>query len=156
MAVNASKTWIAGEVLTASDLNGEFTNILSNGQIIGFPRTAEAHFKGQVLWLDADKDSSLTADTDDRLDLALSGTDLFRWDGTATTPVNGFDWIAADAGSEPAMAAVGADTDINVELTPKGAGTGTVGGVRIILVGDTEISHETDDAILAGQVFGFG
>lgn len=154
MAVNAKKTWNAGEVLAASDLNGEFTNVYGNGQTLGFPRTLEADFNGQVLWLDADKDSSFTADTDDRLDLALKGTDLFRWDGTGTTPVNGFDWIAADAGSEPAMAAVGADTDIDVELTPKGAGVSTSGGVRIILLGDTEISHETVDAILPNQVFG--
>jgi len=152
MAVSSSKTWVAGEVLTASDLNAEFVNILSNGQTIGFPRTSEADFNGQVIWLDADKDSSLTSDTDDRADLALSGTDLFRWDGTAATPVNGFDWVASIAGSAPAMVAVGSDTNIDIELTPKGTGVATSGGTRILLLGD----EETAQTILAGQIFGFG
>jgi hypothetical protein len=150
VAVSALKTWIPGEVLTASDLNAEFVNILSNGQSIGFPRTAEADFNGQVLWLDVDKDSSLTADTDDRLDLALSGTELFRWDGTVATPVNGFDWIAAAAGSEPAMVAIGADAHIDVELTPKGTGNVTQSGTRVLLLGDEEIPK----LILATQIFG--
>lgn len=131
MAVSAYKTFVAGEVLTASDLNSSFAQFAgSNGQDVGFPRTAEADFNGQTLYLDADKDSSFSAGTvDDRLDLALQGTVLFRWDGaTAATPVNGLDFIAADAGSEPSITAHGADTDIDIDLIPKGTGVVAASG----------------------------
>ena len=125
MAVSRLKTWII-EVLTASDLNAEFNNILNNGEDLGWPATKAKDLNGQQLILDADADSHFTADTDDRLDLALAGTDLFRFDGTVATPVNGFDFVAAAAGSEPSLTAVGADTDISVLLTPKGAGDAQV------------------------------
>ncbi len=150
MALSASKTWVAGEVLTASDLNGEFSNIYGNGEDLGWPATKTKALAGQTLTLDSDGDSSLEAGTDDRLDLSLNGTALFRWDGTVATPVNGLDFVAAAAASEPAIVAVGSDTDIDIELTPKGTGNVTQGGTRVLLLGD----EETDQVILAGQVFG--
>ena len=137
MAVSRSKTWVAGEILTASDLNGEFNNILNNGEDLGWPATKAKDFDGQVLTLDADADSTLTADTDDRLDLALAGTDLFRWDGTVATPVNGLDWIAGAAGSAVQVQAVGSDTNISINIVPKGTGrlqedgTAIPSGVRL-------------------------
>lgn len=76
MAVTAAKTWIAGEVLTAADLNSEFLNIYGNGQAIGFPRTASADFDGQELILDSDADTSITADTDDQIDFKVGGSDV--------------------------------------------------------------------------------
>ncbi len=131
MAVTAAKTFVAGEILTASDLNAEFSNVYSNGQTIGFPRTAEAHFKGQEMWLDDDKDSSFTADTDDRLDLKLKGVDLFRWDGTVATPVNGLDFIASATLGPVQIKAVGSDTNISINLIPKGGGDVLVNGTGI-------------------------
>ncbi len=134
MALSRSKTWIAAEILTASDLNNEFNNILNNPVSLISPLTAALDMDGKEIVLDADADSSLTADTDDRLDLKLSGTDLFRFDGTATTPVNGFDFIAAAAASEPSITAVGSDTDISVNLVPKGAGVVTSAGATLAII----------------------
>jgi len=76
MAIGATKTWIAGEVLTASDLNAEFLNILNNGQSVGSPRTAAFDLDGQQIVLDADGDTHITADTDDQIDVAIGGTDV--------------------------------------------------------------------------------
>jgi len=123
LAVSRSKTWISGEILSASDLNQEFNNILSGGESLGWPATKAKDLDGQQLILDADADTSITADTDDRLDLALAGTDLFRWLGTVATPVNGLDFIASAAGSAVQVQAVGSDTNITLNLVPKGSGT---------------------------------
>lgn len=82
MAVSPLKTWAAGEILTASDLNAEFLNILNNGQTIGFPRTTSADFDAQTLILDADGDTSMRANTDDQIDFQLGGTDRIRFTTT--------------------------------------------------------------------------
>ncbi len=93
MAVTAVKTWVAGEILTASDLNGEFANIYDNGQDLAWPATKEKDFDGQKLILDADGDTSLTSDTDDQLDWEIGGTDLIKW----TAGV--YEYTSVDAGS---------------------------------------------------------
>ncbi len=77
---------------------------------------------GKSLLLDSDADSHFTADTDDRLDLALAGVDLFRWDGTVATPVNGLDWVASATGVAVQVKATGTDTNISIDLVPKGTG----------------------------------
>lgn len=138
MALGRVKTWIA-EVLTASDLNAEFNNILNNALSLISPLTGTLDANGNEIVLDADADTSITADTDDRLDLKLSGTDLFRFDGTATTPVNGFDFIASAAASEPSVTAVGSDTDISVNLVPKGTGRVTSTGTEVLIAGKQTI-----------------
>ncbi len=89
---------------------------------MGWPATKSKDLDGQSLLLDSDADSHFTADTDDRLDLALAGTDLFRWDGTVTTPVNGLDWIASATGGAVQAKATGTDTNISIDLVPKGTG----------------------------------
>ncbi|KKL80560.1 hypothetical protein LCGC14_2003540 [marine sediment metagenome] len=109
MAISRLKTWIAGEVLSASDLNGEFNNIVNNGEDLGWPATKSKDLDGQSLLLDSDADSHFTADTDDRLDLALAGVDLFRWNGTVATPVNGLDWVASATGVAVRVKATGTD-----------------------------------------------
>lgn len=53
MSLSRTKTWIAGEVLTASDLNAEFNNILSNPMSLISPLTAGVDFDGYTLTLDA-------------------------------------------------------------------------------------------------------
>ena len=116
MAISRLKTWIAGEVLSASDLNGEFNNIVNNGEDLGWPATKSKDLDGQSLLLDSDADSHFTADTDDRLDLALAGVDLFRWDGTVATPVNGIDFIARATGSPASIQAQGSDSNVALDL----------------------------------------
>jgi len=142
LAVSRSKTWISGEILSASDLNQEFNNILSGGESLGWPATKAKDLDGQQLILDADADSHFTADTDDRLDLALAGTDLFRWLGTVATPVNGLDWVASAAGSAVQVQAVGSDTDITINMVPKGTGTLQSGGTD---VGTGTLSNIVED-----------
>lgn len=132
MAVSRLKTWVAAEVLSASDLNAEFNNVLNNGEDLGWPATKAKDLDGQQLILDADQDTHFTADTDDRLDLALAGTDLFRWDGTVATPVNGLDFIASATGSAVQMKAVGSDTNISINIVPKGNGTLQAGGINVL------------------------
>ena len=122
MALSRTKIWITGETLFASDLNTEFDSILNNALSLIFPLTGALDADGKEIILDADADSSITADTDNRVDVKLQGVDLFRFDGTVAAPVNGLDFIAAAASSEPSIAAVGSDTDIDIALTPKGAG----------------------------------
>ncbi len=151
MAVTASKTWVAGEVLTASDLNGEFLNVYGNGETLGWPATVSKNFAGNTLTLDADGDTTLTADTDDRIDLALSGVDLFRFDGTVTSPVNGYDFIASATGVMPNVTVIStADTNVDFNIIPLGTGNITQAGTRVLLLGD----ESTAQSILAGQIFG--
>ena len=75
MAVSRIKTWVSLETLTAADQNAEFNNILSNGEDLAYPATKAKDFNGQELILDADADTSITADTDDRIDFKIGGTD---------------------------------------------------------------------------------
>lgn len=53
MALSRVKVWIAGEVLTASDLNAEFNNILNNPVSLISPFTAALDLDGYTLTLDA-------------------------------------------------------------------------------------------------------
>ena len=53
MSLSRVKTWIAAEVLTASDLNSEFNNILNNPVSLISPLTGAVDLDGQTLTLDA-------------------------------------------------------------------------------------------------------
>lgn len=53
MAISRVKTWSAGEVLLASELNSEFDNIINGGVSIWSPATAAVDFDGQTITLDA-------------------------------------------------------------------------------------------------------
>lgn len=75
MSLSRVKTWVADEVLTASNLNAEFNNILNNALSLISPLTGALDFNGLELILDADGDSSITADTDDRIDFRVAGGD---------------------------------------------------------------------------------
>ena len=78
MAITVYKTFASGEILTAADLNSSFSQIVNNGADLVFPITEAADFDGFEVILDADQDTSITADTDDQIDFKLSGTDYFR------------------------------------------------------------------------------
>lgn len=144
MAVSASKTWVAGEVLTASDLNAEFLNIYNNGESLGWPATTSKDLNGNVMIFDADGDTTITSDTDDQIDFALSGTDLFIMDGTVATPVNGLTWVASAASNAVQIQAQGSDTNISINLVPKGSGAVQFSG---------EDPKTTEDWLTAHQEF---
>lgn len=93
MAVSRVKTWSAGEILTASDLNAEFNNLINNGTSMAFPLTANASagsFKITTL-------AAATADGDAVRfqQLPFSVCD-FRLTLTTATPVTTADVTAAE------------------------------------------------------------
>ena len=75
MALSRVKTWSAGEVLSASDLNSEFNNILNNALSLISPITGTLDLNANELILDADADTSITSDTDDQIDFKIGGSD---------------------------------------------------------------------------------
>lgn len=87
MAVSRLHTWIAGEVLLASDLNSEFNNILTNGTAVAFPATAAVSMGGFALNFDAANTMSIVYSTKG---LNLSSTtainDVLTTVASATTP----------------------------------------------------------------------
>lgn len=76
-------------MLSASDQNAEFANILDNGQDLGWPATKAKDLDGQELILDSDADTSITADTDDQIDFRVGGTDRVRMTNTGLNVVSG-------------------------------------------------------------------
>jgi hypothetical protein len=85
MSVSRAKLWVANEVLTASDLNDEFSNVYNNGEALAFPRTESADFNGQTLILSPDTLTTLRSSTDDEIDIAIGGTDTFQFTATELT-----------------------------------------------------------------------
>lgn len=79
------KTWVTDDILTASDLNGEFNNIINNQEDLGYPRTGSADFDGQEIILDEDGDTSITADTANQIDIRVGGTDVIVITGSVFT-----------------------------------------------------------------------
>lgn len=69
------KTWIAGEVLSATDQNAEFQNIIDNARSLISPLTGTLDMNGNEIILDADGDTSVTASTDDLINFKIGGTD---------------------------------------------------------------------------------
>ena len=49
MAVSVFKTFVSGEVLTASDLNSSLTQITNNGEDLGWPATKDKDLNAQAL-----------------------------------------------------------------------------------------------------------
>ena len=134
MAVTQFKTYIAGEVLTASDLNSSLTRITDNGEDLAWPATKAKDLNGQELILDADGDTGILADTDDRIDFRIQNVDLFRFDGSVSSVVNGLDFTASISGGAVVIQPQGSDTIIDISIIPKGG-------------------HASGNLILQGQIF---
>lgn len=124
--------WIAGEVLTASDLNTEFNNILNNGEDLWSPASKSIDLNGNELILDADADTSITADTDDQIDFKLGGFDAWVLK-TVVSAVNLLTYTASATTVDLSLSASGSDTDISIDIVPKGAGTVKFGGDRVAM-----------------------
>lgn len=124
MSLARIKSWIAGEALAAADLNAEFNNLLTNARSLISPLTGSIDMDGFEVIMDADADTSLTADTDDRIDVRLGGVDLFHFDGTTASCVNGMDFVGVATGGRPRFVAIGGDTNVGVGFRPKGTGAG--------------------------------
>jgi len=73
MALTRVKNW-STELLTSSDLNDEFNNLITNDALLGFPRTADAAFASFKATFDADADTYIQSSTDNELIVAIGGT----------------------------------------------------------------------------------
>lgn len=122
MALSPYKVFIAGEILTAADLNASFSQITSNGLQLISPLTGTLDADGKTIILDADADSNLAAGTDDILTLTLQAFAAFIWDGDVASPVNGLTFRTSATGVAPTIAAHGSDSDVSIEIAPKGTG----------------------------------
>ena len=146
MALSRVKTWIA-EVLYYADLNAEFNNILNNGAgSLSSPRTASFDLDGYTCIVDSDGDTYIQATADDLIDLYGQSTLLFRFDMDATTPVNALSFVASATGTATSIEARGSDTNISINIVPKGTGVLQVGGSAVAATEDA-------NTILANQVF---
>lgn len=132
MALSPYKTFVAGEILTAADLNASFSQITSNGLQLISPLTGTLDADGKTIILDADADSNLAAGTDDILTLTLQAFAAFIWDGDVASPVNGITFRSAATATRPAIVAHGSDTDIDLLLQGKGAGKVALGSVPLL------------------------
>lgn len=139
MAVTPFKTFIAGEVLTASDLNSSILRLTDNGEDLGWPATKAKDLDGNELIGDSDGDSSITFDTDDRMDVKLGGVDLFRFLGVVASVINGLDFTGSATGVDVSIDAVGTDTDISINFVPKGTGVSKSKGVRLATIDDINV-----------------
>ena len=153
--------WVASEVLTAADLNGEFDALLSSPMNLISPATAALDMNGVELILDVDGDSSLTADTDDVLHLKLQAIDQFIFDGDVVSPVGGLTFRSAAEATNVGIIVQGTGTDVGLTVTrlgdgtldllPSGAGTTLLdlNAAELILDldGDSSITVDSDDVL---------
>ena len=88
--------------------------IANSGTASGFVTAGALDLNGAVLTVDADGDTTITADTDDQIDIAIAGADDFQF--TANT-------FTIPSGSTVAIAAGGAITNAGT-MAPDISSTG--------------------------------
>lgn len=148
MALSRIKTWIA-EVLTYSDLNAEFDNILNNGAgSLSSPRTATFDLNGYAVIIDAAGGAYMQGGTTNIIDFYGNSTLLFRMDMSVSTPVNAMTLLASATGSDVKIVARGSDANINIDIVPKGSGVLKVGGTTL------SVNADNDQFVLGPQIFG--
>lgn len=86
MAIVPFKTFIAGEVLTAADLNASFTKITDNGEDLAWPATKAKDLDGQSLILDNDADTIFSVDADDDILLTIGSIEGVRFNLDTSIP----------------------------------------------------------------------
>lgn len=74
-----------------------------------------------------DADTGLGRNAEDELSAIAGGKEVYRF-ATDTTAVNTFKATASPTGNALTLEAVGTDTNIGINLTPKGTGTVQIGG----------------------------
>jgi microcystin-dependent protein len=89
MAISRVKSWVAGEELTANDLNNEFNNIINNSLTEPFVASQNVDINGQLLILDANGDTLLDASVNDVVDVTIAGADDFRFAVNTFTALSG-------------------------------------------------------------------
>src|SRR3990170_797118 len=145
MALARVKVWIAGEVLTASDLNAEFNNILNNSNSLFSPWSANVDAGGfRLITLSAGTVGSPTlqptGDTNtgvyfpaaDQVSLAAGSVQVLQASAYASA-VNFLRVVPSQSQQPVQVEATGADTNVALSLVTKGTGYVT------FPVGDTGI-----------------
>lgn len=108
---------------------------------------------GNSLILDADADTSITADTDDQVDVAISGADDFRFTANTFTALSGSTIAANTIAETTGGSGVTIDSAVVKDGGFLASGTGLIDtagitdGLVIDSDGDTTISAPTDDQI---------
>ena len=59
------------------------------GKVIGGPSPASVNIQGTELMLDADGDTTITADTDDTIDIKIAGADDFQFSANSFNVLSG-------------------------------------------------------------------
>ena len=85
---------------------------------------AAVDLNGVELILDADQDTSITADTDDQIDIKISGADDFRFTANTFTALAGSGIVVPDGGLTFGSTAISA-TVAEINLIDGGTSTGT-------------------------------
>lgn len=157
MSISPYKTFVAGEVLTAADLNASFLQITNAGISLVSPLTSNLDFDGNSLILDGDADSYINAAVDDVFLVHLQGVDLFKFNGSVASPVNGMQFNARPTGQYPYLVPIGADASIAIGIRP----TGAAGVVHIddsngneIIIGDVATASAVNEITVTNAATG--
>ena len=110
-----------GTAFTLGDSGDTFTipsgaTVTNNGSATGFVSAGAIDLNGAVLTVDADADTTITADTDDQIDIAIAGADDFQFTANTFTILSG---------SSVAIAAGGAITNAG-SMAPDIASSGKI------------------------------
>jgi len=139
-----------GTAFTLGDSGDTFTvpsgaTIANSGTATGFVSAGALDLNGAVLTVDADADTTITADTDDQIDIAIAGADDFKITANTFTALSGSS-IATNTIAETTGASgvtidgvVIKDTTVDVN--------GAADAIILDADGDTTISSPTDDQI---------
>ena len=116
-----------GTTFTLGDSGDTFNipsgaTIANSGTATGFVSAGALDLNGAVLTIDADADTTITADTDDQIDIAIAGADDFQMTANTYTILSGSTLNAASGGTL-AIAAGGAITNAG-SMSPDISSTG--------------------------------
>ena len=116
-----------GTAFTLGDSGDTFTipsgaTVTNNGSATGFVSAGALDLNGAVLTLDADGNTTITADTNDQIDIAIAGADDFQMTANTFTILSG-STLSAASGGTVAIAAGGAITNAGT-MAPDISSTG--------------------------------
>lgn len=128
------KTWIAGEVLTASDLNGEINNIIDNLSVALSSQFADGSVTLPGIAFVNDADSGFYRAAANQVGWTVGGVEVLRA-SPYTSGVNYLLVAPGQVGQGAVLVATGSDTNVPLFIIPKGTGyvrvpTGTQGSER--------------------------
>lgn len=146
MALSRVKTWANGEVLTHSDLNAEFDNILNNPTSLLFPLTADLtmggfRITGASLGSVSSPSFQFTGDTNtgfyssaaDTLDITAGGVRAASF-VTVASGVNYLELNPSVTTAAVKLDSEGTDTNVSIDIRPKGTGRLLVDGDQVATV----------------------